>query len=83
MTALTLNPGATVIETAQHQGLERFSEGIERASGLFAQAIAWVEAFSAESAAARNAATAAALAASDHRVLAELRAAYTRSEQVC
>jgi len=83
MTALTLNPGATVIDGAQHQGLERFSVGLERASGLLAQAIAWVEAFGEESAAARNAATAAALAASDHRVLSELRAAYTRNESSC
>jgi hypothetical protein len=80
MTALTLNPGATVIESAQHQGLERFSDGIARASSLLSRVVAWVGAFGAENAAARNAATAAALAASDHRVLAELRAAYTRNE---
>jgi hypothetical protein len=81
MTALTLNRGATVINTAQHAGLERIAESVERASSLLARVVAWVDAFQAESAAAHNATIAAALAASDHRVLAELRAAYTRNEQ--
>lgn len=80
MTALTLAPGANVIGTSTHEGVERFTEGLERANGLLSRLITWVTAFSEERAAAHNATTAAALAASDHRVLAELRAAYTRSE---
>jgi hypothetical protein len=80
MTALTLAPGANVIGTATHEGIERFTTGLERANSLLSRAIAWVDAFNEERAAAHNAATAAALAATDHRVLAELRAAYTRSE---
>lgn len=80
MTALTLAPGANVISTATHEGVARFADGLERVHGLLARVSAWVDAFNEEHAAAHNATIAAALAASDHRVLAELRAAYTRSE---
>lgn len=80
MTALTLAPGANVIGTSTHAGIERMTEGLERANGLLARVVAWFEAFNEERAAAHNATTAAALAASDHRVLSELRAAYTRRE---
>ena len=80
MTALTLTPGANVIGTSTHAGVERLTEGLERANGLLARAAAWIDAFNEERASAHNATTAAALAASDHRVLAELRAAYTRRE---
>jgi len=80
MTALTLAPGANVIGTVTHEGVERFAEGLEHANSLLTRVIAWVDAFIEERAAAHNATTAAALAAADHRVLAELRAAYTRSE---
>jgi hypothetical protein len=80
MTALTLAPGANVIGTSTHAGIERLTDGLERVNGLLSSVVAWFDAFSEERAAAHNATTAAALAASDHRVLAELRAAYTRSD---
>jgi len=80
MTALTLAPGANVIGTSTHEGIERLSAGLDGANSLLARAIAWLDAFNAERAAAHNAAMSASLAAADHRVLDELRAFYTRRE---
>lgn len=80
MATIHLAPGATVISGPTHAGYERFSEGLGITRRFLMAALRHLDNWNEASVAAHNAALAAQLAASDHRVLAELRAAHCRDE---
>lgn len=79
MTTLHLSPGATVMSTPTHDGLERVSDGMSVVARLATMALAVLARWRADRIAAHNDAAMVALAAADHRVRADLAAARDRA----
>jgi len=80
MATIRLAPGATVLTGTHHGGVDRISEGASLLAQMLQTAITALETWHDARIAAHNDAVTAQLAACDHRVLAELRAAYCYSE---
>jgi type V secretory pathway adhesin AidA len=78
MATIRMSPGATVLTGSTHGGYERMTVGVSLAQRLLLSGLHLLDTWHQASVAAHNDAVTAQLAASDHRVLAELRAAYTR-----
>lgn len=80
MTTIYMAPGATVIVGPEHKGLQRMTTGVGLLAGLLAAAIRRLDAYRSGRIAAHNEAMLLQLAAVDHRVLEELRAARDRAQ---
>jgi len=80
MATIRLAPGATVLTGSHHGGVGRISEGVSLLAQMLQTAITALETWHEARIAAHNDAVTAQLAAGDHRVLAELRAAYCYSD---
>ncbi len=78
MATIRMSPGATVLTGSTHGGYERLTMVVSLARRLLVSGLHLLDTWHQASIAAHNAAIMAQLAASDHRVLADLRAAYTR-----
>lgn len=79
MTRIHMAPGATVMSTPTHGGLERVSRGTTVLTALLMQAIRALDGWRNARIEAHNAARMMELAAHDPRVLADLRAARDRA----
>ena len=80
MTTFQMAPGATVISTPTHGGLNRMSAGTVLLGKLLVRAIRSLERLNTAQVEAYNAAMMCEIAAHDRRVVAELRAAHARSQ---
>ena len=80
MEAVRIAAGATVMTGPTHLGVERISAGISIAHKVLITALKALDVWHEARVAAHNAALVSQLAAQDHRVVAELRAAYCRTE---
>jgi hypothetical protein len=80
MTTIHMAPGAMVLKGTTHNGLERFTVGIGLLGRLLAAAVRGLDAWREARIAAHNDAMLAQLAASDPRVLADMRAALDRRQ---
>jgi hypothetical protein len=81
MTSIRLAPGANVLTGSHHGGADRISEGVSLLATMLKTAVKALDTWHEVRIAAHNDAVTAQLAASDHRVLAELRAAYCHNDR--
>lgn len=81
MTTFQMAPGATVISTPTHGGLNRMSAGAALLATLLVSAIRSLERWNTARIEAHNAAMLCEIAAHDPRVLAELRSAQAREQR--
>lgn len=81
MATIRLAPGATVLTGTHHGGVDRISAGAGLLAQMLQTAVKALETWHDTSIAAHNDAALAQLAAVDHRVLAELRAAYCQNDR--
>jgi hypothetical protein len=82
MATFHIAPGATVLKGPTHDGLERLTVGARLLARLLTGAIRALDGWREARVSAHNDAMLAQLAASDPRVLADLRAALDRQERV-
>ena len=82
MEAIRMSAGSSLLVGTTHGGLERMSAGVAVMHRILTAALRGLDVWHESRVAAHNAALAAQLAAQDHRVLEELRAAYCRSDSV-
>lgn len=80
MTTIHMTPGATVIVESHHRGLERMTAGLALVARLVTTAFKTLDTWHTARVEAHNDAMMVELAAHDPRVLAELRAARTRTD---
>ena len=80
MATIRLAPGANVRTGTHHGGVDRISEGASLLAQMLQTAIKALETWHEARVAAHNDAITAQLATGDHRVLAELRAAYCHND---
>lgn len=78
MTTIHMSPGATVLKGTTHQGLERMTTGVTLLARMLSSVVRGMDTWRTSRIAAHNDAMLAQLAATDHRVLADLRAAIDR-----
>ena len=76
MATIRLAPGANVLTGSHHGGADRISAGVGFMAALLKSAVKALDTWHEARIAAHNDAVTAQLATADHRVLAELRAAY-------
>lgn len=81
MEAVRIAAGANILKGTTHPGIDRVSAGMSVARTLLSSAIRALDTWHETRVAAHNAALMAQLAAQDHRVLKDLRAAWCRAEQ--
>jgi hypothetical protein len=81
MATIRLAPGATILTGTHHGGVDRISEGASLLAQMLQTAVKALETWHEARVAAHNDAITAQLAVGDHRVLAELRAAYCHNDR--
>ena len=81
MATFRLTPGATVLTGTHHGGVDRISAGVSLLALMLSTAVKALDTWHEARIAAHNDAVTAQLAASDHRVLAELRAAHCHNDR--
>jgi len=82
MATIRLAPGANVLTGTHHGGADRISEGVSLLATMLQAAVKSLDSWHEARIAAHNDAVTAQLAAGDHRVLAELRAAYCSNDRL-
>ena len=82
MTSIRLAPGANVLTGSHHGGADRISEGVSLLATMLKSAVNVLDTWHEARIAAHNDAVTAQLATADHRVLAELRAAYCHNDRL-
>jgi hypothetical protein len=81
MASFRLTPGANILTGSHHGGIDRFSAGVGFLAIILKTAVNALDTWHEARIAAHNDAVTAQLAASDHRVLAELRAAHCHNDR--
>lgn len=81
MATFRLTPGANILTGSHHGGIDRFSAGVGFLAIMLSTAVKALDTWHEARIAAHNDAVTAQLAVGDHRVLAELRAAYCHNDR--